>query len=61
MVKLNIYDTIDEVLASLADYFIVAANECIAQKGEFTCGTFRRHITEKVLQLVGYKSLQRES
>src|SRR5438552_3201355 len=35
MVKLNIYNTIDEVLASLAEYFIAAANECIAQKGNF--------------------------
>jgi 6-phosphogluconolactonase len=36
MVKLNIYDTIDEVLASLAEYFIATANECIGQKEEFT-------------------------
>lgn len=36
MAKLNIYDTIDEVLASLAEYFIAAANKCIAQKGSFT-------------------------
>ncbi|CAN5721052.1 6-phosphogluconolactonase [soil metagenome] len=34
--KLNIFDTVDEVLAGLAAYFIKTANEAIAEHGHFS-------------------------
>ena len=36
MAKINISNTIDEVLSSLAEYFIHAANQSIAEQGSFT-------------------------
>jgi 6-phosphogluconolactonase len=36
MAKLHISNTIDEVLSSLAEYFINSASESIAEKGSFT-------------------------
>jgi 6-phosphogluconolactonase len=58
-VKINIYKTEDEVLNSLANYFVSVANEAVAANGKFTVALSGGNSPKKLYELLSstlYKS-----
>jgi 6-phosphogluconolactonase len=54
--ELNIFNTEDEVLIALADYFVKVANEAIAAKGKFTVALSGGNSPRKLYELLASTS-----
>jgi 6-phosphogluconolactonase len=54
--ELNIFNTEDEVLEALANYFVKVANEAIAAKGKFTVALSGGNSPRKLYELLASTS-----
>ncbi|MDB5276288.1 MAG: pgl [Ferruginibacter sp.] len=59
-VKINIYKTEDEVLNSLANYFVIVANQAITANGKFTVALSGGNSPKKLYQLLSSQAYKEQ-